>query len=183
MSRNVLFIHGSPSAASRSALLADAVASLVREAGLQPQIWSLRDFAAPDLLYARTTAASVTPFLEAAKKAVAVVLATPVYKATYTGALKAIVDLVPPEALGGRPALGIATARIQAHAGGVDHAFQALFGFFQARPLDTLFVLDGDLQVEAGKVTLSSSAEARVQASARSLVAAIEERPAISERA
>jgi FMN reductase len=105
------------------------------------------------------------------------VLSTPVYKAAYTGALKAIVDLIPPDALAARPALGIATARLPAHGTEVDRAFSALFAFFRARALETLFVLDAELEVTGTGGVLSAEAEHRVRRAARSLVVATEQEP------
>lgn len=173
MSRSVVFLRGSPSAASRSALVADAVASEVRRAGLVPVAWSLTDFEPGDVFFGRTEAPAIARFIEAVKSAAALVLSSPVYKAAYTGSLKAIVDLIPPDALVDRPMLAIATARLQAHSTEVDRAFRSLSGFFKARTLDTLIVLDSEVQ--AGDVAgLLEGAEERVRQAARALVKTVQ---------
>jgi FMN reductase len=173
MSRQVLFVLGSPSPTSKSTLIARALAAELLGAGWRPIFWALGDFDAADILFGRTAAPTVAAFLEAAKASAAIVLATPVYKAAYTGALKAIVDVVPPDAWVGRPALGIATARLPAHGAEVNGAYRALFAFFKARALDTLFVLDEEWQVGQGSTDLPQSLEQRVQKSAQALVVAL----------
>jgi FMN reductase len=180
MSREVLFLAGSPSITSRSALVADAVAEEIERAGLRKVPWSLADFEPADVFYGRTESPAVARFLDAVKGASALVLSTPVYKATYTGALKAIVDLVPPDALLGRPLLGVATARLPAHGAEVDGAFRALSAFFKARAIQSLVVLDDELQNGPGGKTLSPEAAQRAHKAARALVAALDEARAVS---
>jgi len=173
MSQSIVFLAPSPSDASRSAFIAHVVASDVQRAGCHPAFFSLRDFEPADVLFGRSTAPGVARFIEATKAAAALVLATPVYKATYAGALKAIVDLIPPDALVDKPALGISTARVATHAIGVNQAYVALFGFFRARAQDALFVSDDELQFAGGAGVLSIDAEQRVRKAARVLVQAV----------
>jgi FMN reductase len=190
MSQRIVVVHGSPSATSRSTLLAGLVVEAARRAGVDAEPWSLADFDAGDVFHARTAAPAVARFVESVRGAAGIVLATPVYKAAYSGALKAIVDLIPPDALVDRPALGIGTARIPSHGVEVDRALRALFVFFRARAVETLVVLDDELTVTAeaaGRVVsevvgpreparahvLSPAAEQRVQAASRALVAAV----------
>jgi FMN reductase len=173
MSQSIVFIAGSPSSSSRSAFVARAVASETERAGLAATFWSLGDFDPGDVLFGRVAAPGVARFVDAVKEAAALVLATPVYKGVYTGALKAIVDLVPPDALVDKPALGIATARQPGHASSVDQSYRSLFAFFKARALDTLFLVDDDVTVRPDGGALSPGAEPRVRKSAGDLVQAI----------
>jgi FMN reductase len=169
VSREALFILGSPSANSKSSLVARAVARELLGAGFEPVTWSLADFDAGDLLFGRVESPTVARFLEATRRATAIVLATPVYKAAYSGALKTIVDLVAPDAWVGRPALGIATVKVAAHGSEVDRAFRSLFAFFKARTLDTLVVLDSELGSAAVQGALSVDIDNRVKRAATEL--------------
>jgi FMN reductase len=174
MSADVVFIAGSPASSSRSSFVADTVAAYVRQNGLATRSFSIRDFDPADVLLGRVQAPAVAAFLDAAKKASAVVVSSPVYKATYAGTLKALVDLIAPDALAGKPALGIATTRLPAHGSEVSRAYLALFGFFQANVLDSLVVLDEELKVEAASMTLSHAARERSTAAAHALVVALQ---------
>jgi FMN reductase len=173
MSPSIVFLAVSPAAASRSTRVARALASETHRAGLRPVFWSLSDLDPSDVLFGRSGAPSVARIVDAVKEAVGIVLATPVYKATYAGALKAVVDLIPPEALVDKPALGIATARQPSHAVGVDQAYRSLFAFFKARYQDTLFFSDDELPVGPEGGALSAEAEQRIRKSASALIQAL----------
>jgi FMN reductase len=177
MSQHIVFVLGSPSLTSRSSSVARAVAAHVDRAGLATRVFSLRDFDAADVLLARSDATAVQTFLQAVKSAAAIVLSSPVYKGTYGGSLKALVDMIPPDALIGKPVLGIATTRLEAHGPEVDRAFLALAAFFRARPLDTLVVLDEAFPAFAGEgekaATFIPAVEERIARTAGALLAAI----------
>jgi len=173
MSVDVVFIAGSPSPTSRSSQVARAVTSHAERAGLTVRAYSLHDFDASDVLFGRADAPAIKAFVDVAKGAGAIVVASPVYKATYAGGLKAIVDLIPHDALVERAALGIATTRLPAHAPEVEHAYRALFGFFSARTLAPLVVLDEELHLESAETTFAPAAKERIDAAARALVEAV----------
>jgi len=176
MSDAVVFIAGSPSPSSRSSFVSRLVRELVERAGLTTTTWSLHDFDAADVLLGRSEAAGPRRLVEAVKGAAGIVLSSPVYKATYAGGLKALVDLIPPDALVERPVLGIATTRSPAHVEEVARAYRALFSFFHARAIEPLVVLDEELRVDGAKQSLARTAEAHVEEAARSLVDAIRRR-------
>ena len=62
----------------------------------------------------------------------AVVLASPVYRASMTGALKNLLDLVPVEALMGKPVGIVAMGATQYHYLGVDHHLRDVLAWFGA---------------------------------------------------
>jgi FMN reductase len=175
MSGEIVFVAGSPSPTSRSSFVAEAVAGHVKRAGLSWRPFSLGDFDPADVLFGRFEAPAVKAFIDAVKSSAALVLSTPVYKATYAGGLKAIVDLIPPDALVAKPALGIATTKLASHGVEVHRAYLALFAFFRARASETLVVLDDELRLEGPSGTLAPAAEARIERESRALIRAIEE--------
>ncbi|MGA2449786.1 MAG: NAD(P)H-dependent oxidoreductase [Polyangiaceae bacterium] len=175
MSRDIVFLNASPSVASRSSFVAKTIAEQTERAGYRSVFWGLGDFDPTDVLFGRTSGDSVVRFITAVKTSAAVVLASPVYKASYSGGLKAIVDLIPPDALERRPILGIATVRLAAHAAEVDRSFQALLDFFQARRLETLVIVDDELRVTSNAGVFSDAARERVHKAGFALVASIAE--------
>lgn len=62
----------------------------------------------------------------------ATILATPVYRATFTGVLKNLLDLIPMEALTGKPCGIIAMGATQHHYLGVDGQLRAVLAWFGA---------------------------------------------------
>jgi FMN reductase len=169
---HVVFVAGSPSESSRSSFVASALAAHVSREGLDVRTFSLRDFEPGDLIFGRSTAPAVAGFVSAVSRASAIVLSTPVYKGTIAGGLKSIVDLIPADALAGRVALGVATARQPAHGDGVSRAYRDLFAFFRTKALDTLFVADDELVGLDGKPELSTASSTRLAQAALALVAA-----------
>lgn len=174
MSREIVFVAGSPAASSRSSQVARAVASRVEGAGLAVRAYSVRDFEPADLVLARVDAPAIAAFADTVKRASAIVLSSPVYKATYAGGLKTLVDVIHHEALTDRPALGIATTRLPAHGAEVERSYRALFAFFKARAIDPLVVVDDEIRIEDEKASFTDPANARIDAAARALIEAVQ---------
>lgn len=118
-------------------------------------------------------APAIVELVAAAKSASAIVLSSPVYKATYSGALKVLVDLLPPDALVGKTALGIATTKLAAHGVDVSRSYAALFGFFRAQAHETLVLLDEDLKADGASFAASATAGGRIRETAQSIVKAL----------
>ncbi len=65
----------------------------------------------------------------------AIVLATPVYRGSFTGALKNLLDLTPVEALRGKPVLIVAMGATDHHSLGVERHLRDVLSFFGALPV------------------------------------------------
>ncbi|KAF3999621.1 NAD(P)H-dependent oxidoreductase [Glaciimonas immobilis] len=68
-------------------------------------------------------------------------VATPMYRGSYTGILKNIFDIIPNDALAGKPVGLIATAASDHHYLALEHELKPLLGFFHA------FVLPGSVYI------------------------------------
>ncbi|MDA0184141.1 NAD(P)H-dependent oxidoreductase [Solirubrobacter phytolaccae] len=77
------------------------------------------------------------PILDAVATADAVLLATPVYRGTYTGVLKNLLDLLPVEALQGKPAAIAAMGATDHHSLGPDWHLRDTLAWFGALTLPT----------------------------------------------
>ena len=73
--------------------------------------------------------------LAAVEQADVLVVATPVYRGSYTGLFKHFFDFVDQDALIDTPVLLAATGGSERHALMIDHQLRPLFSFFQARTL------------------------------------------------
>lgn len=83
---------------------------------------------------------------EAIKACDGLVIGSPVYKASYAGLLKHLIDLLDVSALKGKPVILTATAKAPGHALMIDHQFRPLFGFFGAASMPTgLYAIDPDI--------------------------------------
>lgn len=131
---------GSYSSPSRTRILVDEI---VRRTGERyrksSETFDLGQFG-PDL----GTARRLSDLSERSRKLVerlvgaeALVIASPVYKGSYTGLFKHLIDLLDPAALVGKPILLAATGGGDRHALVIEHQLRPLFGFFEARTLAT----------------------------------------------
>ncbi|MNS88979.1 NAD(P)H-dependent FAD/FMN reductase [compost metagenome] len=73
--------------------------------------------------------------LAAVEQADILVVATPVYRGSYTGLFKHFFDFIDQDALVDKPVLLAATGGSERHALMIDHQLRPLFSFFQARTL------------------------------------------------
>lgn len=93
--------------------------------------------------------------VEAIEQSDILVVTTPVYKGSYTGLFKHLIDFVDMNALVGRPVVLGATGGGQRHALVVEHQLRPLFGFFSALTVPTAIYADdksfeGHVQTDPG---------------------------------
>jgi FMN reductase len=129
----VLAIAGSPNHASRSSLLLAHTIELLQGHRWQITRLGLDDFPADDLIYARFGSPAVQYLHQSLLSCDALIVSTPVYKASFSGGLKAILDLLPERALAGKAALALTTGGSPAHTLAVDQAIRPVFQALKAR--------------------------------------------------
>ena len=85
---------------------------------------------------------------------------SPTYKGSYTGLFKHLFDLLPPDALRGKPVVLIATGGGERHSLVVEHQLRPLFGFFEAFTLPTaIYASEQDFD---GNAVLSDLIRSRI---------------------
>ena len=104
----VVTLGGSPSQRSRSGVLLDRAKHWLNQQGVEVVSYQVRDFPAEDLLHARFDSPKIIDLLQQIERADGLVIATPVYKASFSGALKTVLDLLPERALSHKVVDGIA---------------------------------------------------------------------------
>lgn len=130
---SVLLIAGSPSEHSRSAALLDAVAQRLHTQHLPVDRLHIRDLSPQALLLADFQHKTITRALAQVESARAVVVATPVYKAAYSGVLKVFLDLLPQSGLKGKAVLPLATGGSPHHMLALDYALRPVLQSLGAR--------------------------------------------------
>jgi FMN reductase len=104
---NVVAIAGSPSHPSRTSAVLEYAQSILTSEGLISDLIVVRDFPPEDLVFAQYKSPAIAEAKTAIEQASGIIIATPVYKASYTGVLKAFLDLLPPGAFSGKVILPI----------------------------------------------------------------------------
>ncbi|MDU2240195.1 MAG: NADPH-dependent FMN reductase [Paenibacillus sp.] len=120
----IAIIAGSPSLGSRLFGLTEHVEERLRRAGNDIAWISAAELPSEDLLRANFGSPAIKAALDAVESADAVVIASPVYKASYSGALKTILDLIPQKGLQGKPVLPLFIGGTIAHLLAVDYALK-----------------------------------------------------------
>ena len=131
----VVSLGGSPNLKSRSAVLLDYARQRLQQQGVEVISYQIRDFAAEDLLHARFDSPQIQLLIEQIAQADGVLVATPVYKASFSGALKTLLDLLPERALQHKVVLPLATAGSSAHMLAVDYALKPVLAALKAQEM------------------------------------------------
>ncbi len=156
----LLAITGSPSVNSRTAVVADHVLRRLSHAGFDTAHLSVRELPAADLLSARRGEPEIRRAVEAVAQADGLIIATPVYKASYTGLLKAFLDLLPQDGLAGKTVLPLVTGGSLAHVLTIDYALRPVLAALGARHVTAgRFVLDSSVERGNGPDRLRPEAE------------------------
>jgi FMN reductase len=132
----------------------------------------------PPAAYGDDTAAVV----DAVDAADAVLLATPIYRATFTGALKNLLDQLPVEALQGKPVGIVSMGATQHHYLGADWQLREVLTWFGALvPPTSVYLSSADFG-EDGVAATAASALDELLATLVRLAAAIGPGSSLSER-
>lgn len=164
----IVILVGSPAAASRSQALARAVVGLLPRHDVS---WlRLRELPAQALIVADTSDALLQQAAAAVESARVVIVATPIYKAAYSGLLKTFLDLLPPESLRGKVVLPLATGGSSAHLLAVDYALKPVLAALGARDiLDAVYATDAQLAREGEGYRIDADTHARLLRAAQSI--------------
>ena len=130
---SVLLIAGSPSERSRSAALLDAVSQRIASHGAAIDRLLIRDLSPQALLLADVAHRSVLQAIDQVERARTIVVATPVYKAAYSGVLKLFLDVLPQSAFKGKVVLPLATGGSPHHMLALDYALRPVLQSLSAR--------------------------------------------------
>lgn len=171
-------LSGSPTERSKTLIAVEKAIEHVRETypNVETEIVNVRDYdvqfcdGRDPSQYEGDTGKVIDKIVEAD----ALIVGTPMYRATYTGILKNVFDLIPNDAIHGKPVGLIATGGSDHHFLAIEHELKPLIGFFQGHALPGAVYAkndhyaDGDLVDEGVVSSLRQLAEAVVGFAERS---------------
>ena len=169
---SVLLIAGSPSERSRTAALLEATGARLQGRGvevehlrvrnLSPQALLLADFGHPSILKAQRRVAEAS----------VLVIATPVYKAAYSGILKVFLDVLSQTALKGKTVLPLATGGSPHHMLALDYALRPVLQSLGAKNiLPGIYATDGQVALPPeGGYQIAPAIEQRLDEAVDTLV-------------
>lgn len=170
----ILTISGSPSTSARTGVLVGHVNSRLVEAGHDVRTLQVRQLPTLPLLTEDLTDPEISAAVTCVLDADGIVVASPVYRAAYSGLVKALLDLLPKRALRGRAILPLATGGSQGFLVAMDYALNPLLASKGAdHVVRGEFVLDSRIRPELGESALDESAAIAVSAAVDRFTAAL----------
>jgi FMN reductase len=173
----IVGILGSPSVASRSGSLLQLAQAHLQSAATSLHTITIRELPAEALLHAHFEHPLIRQALAEVAQAQVVLVATPIYKAAYSGLLKAFLDLLPQDGLRGKTVLPLATGGSIAHLLALDYALKPVISALGARDiLDPVFATDSQIPKHETQGYLpQADVQQRVASSLRTLLDRAEE--------
>jgi FMN reductase len=167
----IAIITGSPSESSRLNGLTNFVGKKLEEAGFDVEWIHVRLLPPEDLMYTRWDSPAIQNANRIVEQADGVVVATPIYKASYTGVLKAFLDLIPQKGLEGKTVLPLAIGGSIAHLLAIDYALKPVLSALGAwNILQGVYAVDTQVQRnEQTQFTLAEEIEERLNKSVAQL--------------
>lgn len=161
MSRpKIVAISSSISETSKTALFVDHVADRFDQTAFDITTINLRDIPSASLFsYPVEDQALLTAF-DAIAEADGVIIATPIYKASFSGLLKSFLDLLPQFAFAGKVILPLATGGSIAHVLALDYSLRPVVQSMGARQIvQSYFLAEKDMLLDGARVTLGAESE------------------------
>ncbi|TVX96450.1 NADPH-dependent FMN reductase [Cohnella terricola] len=173
---HIVIISGSPTPGSRLNGLIEFVEGKWNEKGIKISHIRVADLPAEALLHANFKDEQILAALALVESASGVVIASPVYKASFTGILKAFLDLLPQTGLKGKVTLPLFIGGTIAHLLSLDYALKPVLSVLGSRNiLAGVFAIDQWVQrLENGGFELSDELAERLDRSADELAEEIE---------
>ena len=163
---SILLLGGSPQLPSSSSRLLLHIGEQLALQGHSCARLHVRDLPARALLLADYDDAAIARAVRDVADADAIVIATPIYKASYTGLLKAFLDLLPQDGLAGKLVLPLATGGGHAHTLALDYALRPVLHALGAKQVFTSIYANAQQLAwhEEGGLSLDAPIADRVQA-------------------
>jgi FMN reductase len=146
----VLLLGGSPSSPSTTWRLQQLVGERLAALGHRTGALQVRELPALALLRADVRDPAIADAVARVRDADAIVIGTPVYKASFSGVLKAFLDLLPQDGLADKLVLPLATGGSQSHMLALDYALRPVLASLAPRHiLPSIFATSEQLPWDA----------------------------------
>jgi len=170
---HLIAIAGSPALDSKSTQLLQKALARSKQQGFTGKLFSVRDIPAHDLIFgAGENNPHLKKVIDQLEHSSGVIIATPIYKAAYSGALKALLDLLSQKAFVGKVVLPIATGGSEKHQLAIDYALKpVLYALGATHVLSGLYISDDQVKKDdSGQLILDDEVALRLDEQVDALV-------------
>ncbi|MBV7486106.1 NADPH-dependent FMN reductase [Bordetella sp. BOR01] len=159
----ILMLAGSPALHSRSSALLRYAGQRLASRGLTSSELGLRDLPAVDLIEGHYGGPAADELRRRVAAAQGLLIATPVYKASFSGGLKAVLDLLDEKALADKIVLPIATGGSTAHLLALEYGLKPVLSALGARYiLAGVYATDRQVSVRGGETAIDDDVRLRL---------------------
>ncbi|REE82718.1 FMN reductase [Paenibacillus taihuensis] len=161
---NVVIVSGSPSQVSRLNGLTGYAEEKLRQLGWEVSYLHVASLPAEDLILARWDSPAIIEANKRITEADAIIIASPVYKASFTGVLKTYLDLLPQTGLEGKVILPLFIGGTIAHLLTIDYALKPVLSALYAKHVTSgVYAVDSQVKkLEAGGLELDEELAKRL---------------------
>ncbi|MEV5028936.1 NADPH-dependent FMN reductase [Paenibacillus sp. LPE1-1-1.1] len=130
---NIVIISGSPNASSRLNGITQYVEQQLIEKNIAVDLITVVSLPAEDLIHAKFGSPAIVEANKLVENADAVIIASPVYKASFTGVLKTFLDLLPQKGLDGKIIAPLFIGGTIAHLLSIDYSLKPVLASMGAK--------------------------------------------------
>jgi FMN reductase len=172
---NIITISGSPSPVSRTSAILNYAKECVLKKNIDVESISVGDLPPEDLVYGNFKSPNLKKLQILLEQAHGIIICTPVYQSSYTGVLKALLDLMPQSGFAGKTVLPIAIGGTSNHLLSIDYAMKPLLAAMGATHiLKGVYIVTSQIEFdEKGQIQLDSEIEERLLISLQELAEAL----------
>lgn len=138
----IVILSGSPSESSRTDLVLQYVGKRLKQEGFSVTHVSVRDIPFEDIFNLRFDSPALKELTLLLQGADGVIVGSPVYKAAYTGILKAVLDLLPQDVLAQKTVLPIMTGGSPAHLLAIEFSLKPLLAALKGQSQKGVYFQD-----------------------------------------
>ncbi|MHA0857500.1 NADPH-dependent FMN reductase [Paenibacillus sp. CMAA1364] len=160
----VVIINGHPAMTSRLHSIIDYSENILTQSGFEVSRIDIAKLPPEDLIHTKFESESIVKANGLLAEADAVIVASPVYKASYTGVLKTFLDLVPQKGFAGKITLPLFIGGSLAHLLTIDYALKPVLSALGARHiLGGVYTVDSQVvRTDEGKMEIAEELQLRL---------------------
>lgn len=165
---HILTLAGSPKTVSRSSHMLRYLSQRLQCESAHIKHYAISSFEHNALLQGNFDHSSVKQFQDDVERADGLIVATPIYKASISGVLKTMLDVLGQDALAHKVILPVASGGSVAHLLALEYALKPVLSAMKAQEILTgVFAQDSQIQVQGQEVLFDESLQQRLDVAAR----------------
>lgn len=141
----IVVLSGSPSEYSRSDQVLNYLGTLLKQEHFSVTHISVKDVPHEDLFLGKYNSPAIKDIATLIQEAKGVIVGSPVYKGAYSGVLKALLDVLPQDALQHTPVLPLMTGGSMSHLLALEYTLKPVLATLKGHNLKGLYLVDSQI--------------------------------------